>query len=71
MHDTKIVLVANYEAKPLVWHFVQEQYRLDLAVSYCGINNGESWRVYQNGDYCGKICNPCTEAVLVARGVYA
>jgi hypothetical protein len=49
------------------WHLVREQYRLDLAVSMCGIGNGESWYV-RTDENDGKMCNVCLHAVLVARG---
>lgn len=54
------------------WHLVPEQYRLDLAVSMCGVDNGESWDVHNcayelRGD-SSKICTPCLQAILVARG---
>jgi hypothetical protein len=62
-------LVASWEAKPPTWHYVREQYRLDLAVSLCGINNGESWRVYVDGEYFGRACPVCLKAVQNARGV--
>lgn len=53
------------------WHLVPEQYRLDLAVSLCGVDNGESWDVHTPSDVHGegsKICTPCLRAVLAARG---
>lgn len=67
--DTKVALVANWDEKPRVWHYVREQYRLDLARSLCGIDNGESWRVYMTGEYCGRVCPTCLQAVLKMRGV--
>ncbi len=69
--DPKFALVASWDVKPLTWHYVREQYRLDLALSLCGIDNGESWRVYVDNEYCGRVCPTCLQAVLVARGVYA
>ena len=64
-----IALVANWDAKPRMWHFVREQYRLDLALSLCGIDNGESWLVHIQSDQGGTICNECVKVVLKVRGV--
>jgi len=64
-----VVLVSNFDAQPRVWHFVREQWRLDLAVSFCGIDNGESWLVGGLGLDEGTVCTPCMYGVLQSRGV--
>jgi hypothetical protein len=59
----KLVTVSSAQDETLV-HFVREQYRLDLAVSLCGIDNGDSWLVEPTQ---GSMCTPCLEAVVVQR----
>ena len=62
-----VLLVTNWDAVPSVWHIVPDQYRADLALSLCGIDNGESWLVGPEKGEGATLCTPCLRGVLRLR----